>query len=226
MSRTTPQPWGSLSWPNRISLLRLLLTGPFIVLVLNQRQWVAGPWSWARHVGLVILIVMALSDIADGVLARRLNAKTRLGAILDPLADKILIVSAVVLLSLRGSAPSDELALPNWVVVAVVGKDLWVVIGCLVVYLATDRLRVLPTAAGKACTVGQLCMVGYVLAAPDLDYLVNGLGRWGVRIMAWVAAGLCVLAIISYTRLGLSFLAAEGKPLENDDKRKADDRDR
>jgi cardiolipin synthase len=211
-----------LSWPNRITLLRLLLVGPFIVLLLNQRQWFG-----ARHLALAIFLVMAVSDFADGMLARRLNAKSRLGAILDPLADKALIVSAVFLLSAESLAPeaSRPLALPNWVVVAVVGKDLWVVIGCMVVYLVTDRLHVHPTRAGKAATAGQLVLLGYALLAPDVERLAAHAGRAGILALSWAVAALSVLAIISYTRLGLRFVLTEGKPLE-DNGTKANPRDR
>ncbi|MGB2823541.1 MAG: CDP-alcohol phosphatidyltransferase family protein [Phycisphaerae bacterium] len=201
--------WKALSWPNRISLLRLVLIWPFVVLLLNQQEL-----PWARHAALAIFIVMAFSDFLDGLLARRLNAMSRLGAILDPLADKGLIICSVVVLSMPAAA-ADGLRLPNWVVVAVVGKDLWVIVGTVVVYLVTDRLRVHPTFAGKACTFGQLVMVGYTLLAPDMDRLLDGLGHWGILAVGWAVVGLSVLAIISYTRLGLSFTMAEGKPLED-----------
>jgi len=209
MSNATGKIWKALSWPNRISLLRLVLIWPFIVLLLNRQEL-----PWARHAALAIFVVVALSDFVDGLLARRLNAKTRLGAILDPLADKGLIICAVVVLSLQNPSAAG-LRLPNWVVVAVVGKDLWVIVGTVVVYLVTDRLRVQPTIAGKTCTAGQLLMVGYTLLAPDLDHLWNGLGRWGILVVSWAVVALSVLAIISYTRLGLSFTMAEGKPLED-----------
>jgi cardiolipin synthase len=214
VNETASKPWRALSWPNRISLLRLLLIWPFTVLLLNGPQW-----PWARHAALAIFVVMAVSDMVDGMLARRLNAKTRLGAILDPLADKALIICSVVLLS-RRSAAADGMGLPNWVVVAVVGKDLWVVIGCLVVFLVTDRLRVQPTRAGKVCTFAQLVMVGYTLMAPDLERLATGLGSWGILLAGWAVAVLSVAAIISYTRLGLSFTIAEGKPLEDNGREK------
>jgi cardiolipin synthase len=216
VNRTRRKIWKALSWPNRISLVRLLLVWPFVVLLLNQREL-----SWARHLALAIFIVMAFSDLVDGLLARRLNAKSRLGAILDPLADKSLIISAVVVLSLPPTA-ADGLRLPNWVVVAVVGKDLWVIAGTIVVYLVTDRLHVQPTFAGKACTFGQFVLVGYTLLAPDLDRLLEGLGRWGILAAGWAVAILSVLAIISYTRLGLSFTMAEGKPLEEGGNRTGD----
>ena len=109
------KPWMSLNWPNRISLLRLLLVPPFVVLLMHQRQW-----PTARYIALVIFSAMAFSDLADGLMARRFNAKTRLGAILDPLADKVLIICAAVLLSLPNSAVEGA-KLADWVVVAIVG---------------------------------------------------------------------------------------------------------
>jgi hypothetical protein len=81
--------------------------------------------------------------------------------------------------------------------------------------LATDRFRVRPTAFGKLCTVGQVVMVAFVLTAPDLNYLRAGLGTWMAGTMADVVAVLCLLAGISYTRLGLAFIAEGQKPLEH-----------
>lgn len=209
------RPWGSLSWPNRISILRLLLVAPFVVLLMNQNQ---PEWGFARHTAVGIFVAMALSDWIDGVLARKLNARTRLGAILDPLADKTLIICAAVLLSLPESAvPSAPL--PGWVVVAIVGKDLWVTIGFVVVYLVTDRFHIQPTFAGKLCTVGQIWLVGLTLIAPDLDLIGAQAGSWAAAIMAWVAAALCVLAVVSYLRLGLRFVATGQKPIENSQQR-------
>jgi CDP-diacylglycerol--glycerol-3-phosphate 3-phosphatidyltransferase len=206
------KPWGALSWPNRISILRLLLVGPFVVLLLNQRQW----GHVARYTGLGIFLVMAFSDFLDGVLARRLDSKTRLGSILDPLADKTLIIFSVLLLARQESAVPGA-KLPNWVVVAVVAKDLWVIVGFVVVYLVTDRFRVRPTLAGKASTAGQLVMVICVLLAPELDRLGCGSLRAG-RALLWVTScgvvGLSVLAIMAYTRLGLGFIVEGQKPLD------------
>jgi len=211
MNPSHAKAWASLSWPNRISILRLLLVAPFIVLLMNQR---APDWPGARYGALAIFILMAVSDLIDGLLARRLHAKTRLGAILDPLADKVLVICSAVLLSIpRSAIPGAQLS--NWVVVAIVGKDLWVIIGCVVVYLVTDRLRVQPTFSGKTCTFGQLIMVGLTLIAPDLNRLVGSLGSGLAAAVSWIIAGMCVWAVISYTRLGLSFIAAEQKPLEN-----------
>ena len=205
------RPWRALNWPNRISLIRLLLVGPFIVLVMNQND---PAWWWARHAAMAIFLVTAVSDYLDGMLARRLNQRTRLGAILDPLADKVLIICSAVLLALPESAVHDGVHLPGWVVVAIVGKDLYVMIGFVVIYLVTDRFRVQPTVFGKATTVGQLAMVMAVLASPDLNRLGEGLGTAFAVACYWAVAVLVVLAIVSYTRLGLSFVAEGQQPLD------------
>lgn len=200
--------WRALNWPNRISLVRLMLVAPFVWLVMNQHHWLV-----ARYVALGIFVVMAVSDFLDGMLARRTNARTRLGAILDPLADKVLIIFSVILLSMSDfQVPGFRL--PDYVVVAIVGKDLWVIGGFVVVYLVTDRFRVRPTKAGKASTVGQLAMVMAVLISPDLNRLAGGLGCRLALGMSWLAAGLSVLAVVSYTRLGLGFIIHEDKPLD------------
>ncbi|MCJ7543579.1 MAG: CDP-alcohol phosphatidyltransferase family protein, partial [Phycisphaerae bacterium] len=64
------KPWKHLNWPNRISLIRLLLVAPFVILLVNQRTW-----PHARYAAAVIFAAMAASDFLDGVLARRLNAR-------------------------------------------------------------------------------------------------------------------------------------------------------
>jgi cardiolipin synthase len=208
LSESEVKPWGSLNWPNRISLLRLLLVAPFIMLVLNQ-----GTWFHARHFALLIFVVLGLSDLLDGVLARRMGQRTRLGAILDPLADKALIICSVVLLSLPGSA-ADGLRISNWVVVVIVGKDLWVILGFIVIYLVTDRFRVHPTGPGKAAAFAQLVMVGLFLIGPDLNALHPELGTRLARGGSWIVAVLSLIAGIGYTRLGLSFLVEEQKPMD------------
>ena len=182
---------------------------------MNQHDWHWGQWYWGRHAALGVFVVMAASDLLDGLLARRLDLRTRLGAILDPLADKTLIICSVLLLAWdRAAVPGHKL--PNWVVIAVVGKDLWVIGGFLVVYLVTDRFRIRPTLAGKAATFGQLVMVTGVLLSPDLDKLGAGVpvGSYLVTFTTWAVAALSVLAIISYTRLGLRFVVEEEKPLD------------
>jgi len=195
------RPWAYLSWPNRITMVRLLLVAPFVVLMQHHREH-----PGYRYLALGIFMSMALSDAVDGILARRLNRKTRLGAVLDPLADKTLIICAAVLLSLPHSAVPGA-RLPDWVVVMIVGKDLWLLLGFAVVFMVTGRMRVAPTRLGKATTAAQLCMVSAVLLSPDLNRLGGQLGLRLAQGLWWAVSILCALAAVGYTRLGLSFVA-------------------
>jgi len=199
------RPWAYLSWPNRITLVRLLLVAPFVVLMQRQQSR-----DLFRYLAVIIFLVMALSDLADGFLARRLNRKSRLGAILDPLADKTLITCAALLLSLPHSSVRDA-KLPAWVVVLIVGKDLWVVVGFAVLFLLTGTVRVLPIRAGKACTAGQILMVLAILVSPELNAVGFPLGLRVAQVLWWAVAVFCVWAVVGYTRVGLTFLA-ESEP--------------
>jgi len=194
-------PWAYLSWPNRITLLRLVLVAPFVVLMLHQQQHMA-----YRYVALGIFLAMAGSDAIDGIAARRMGHASRLGAILDPLADKTLIICAAVLLALPGSKVTAA-PLPRWVAVMIIGKDLWVLVGFVVVFLLTGKVRVRPTGSGKLCTVAQLVMVSAILISPDLNRLGLRAGFQLARATWFAAAALCLMAVVSYTLLGLSFLA-------------------
>ena len=215
---TTVKPWASLNWPNRISIIRLLLIPPFVVLMLNHREW----GDWSRLMAFGIFIVMGLSDFVDGQLARRLNERTRLGAILDPLADKCLIITSVILLAHPDTAVEGA-RLSNWVVVAVIGKDLWVILGFLVVYLVTDRFLVSPSVFGKASTFAQLLMVCLVLVAPDVNRLWGPLGTQLAAGASYLVVAACVVAMVGYTRTGLSFVIEKGRLLEDGRKETASD---
>jgi cardiolipin synthase (CMP-forming) len=202
---THAKAWAYLNWPNRISLLRLLLIAPFIILLLHQQSVPS-----YRYFALGIFVIMGISDALDGYLARRLSCKSRLGAVLDPLADKALIICSAVLLTLPGSCVPNA-QLPDWVVVLIVGKDLWVVLGFLLLFLATGHLRVHPTRAGKLSTAGQLVMVTAILLSPDLDRFGAGygapLGQWLAMGLWWLVGALSVAAIVSYTRMGVAVVA-------------------
>jgi CDP-diacylglycerol--glycerol-3-phosphate 3-phosphatidyltransferase len=200
-----------LNWPNRISLMRLLLVPPFVILMTHQND--PGRQPLFRLLALGLFCLMAASDWLDGYLARHKGMVTRLGAFLDPIADKALIIAAVVPLSLPHSAVPG-LELPDWVVVAIIGKDLWVVIGFIVVTLITGKAHVRPTLFGKMCTTVQLAMVAVVLASPELDRLAANLGRYAAMTLWGVVCTLSVLAVISYTRIGLVFIGHENQSPE------------
>ncbi len=192
--------WRQLSWPNRISLMRLAGIGPFVVLLLHQ-----GEWPWARHAALALFVAMGLSDALDGHLARRNGQTSRLGTILDPLADKLLINSAVILLVTdAGGVPG--VPLDDWVAVAVVAKDIWVVLGFAVVFLVTGRRHGRPTWAGKGSTLVQIVTVSVVLVGPEINAVAAGLGSALARGLGWAVVLFAALCVVSYSRQGLAEL--------------------
>jgi len=137
-----------LNLPNLISLGRLLLVPLAISLILEGSYWGA---FW-------IFVVAGVSDALDGFIAKRFNRRTRLGALLDPVADKVLLVSVYVTLGIAGQ-------LWAWLVVLVVFRDVMIVGGFLLLQaIATISKPFQPLFISKVNTGVQVALVGYVLA--------------------------------------------------------------
>ena len=109
-----------LSWATRITILRILLIIPFVscMLKINDTEYS----NVMRYIAICIFLFMAISDAIDGYMARRKRQITRLGAFLDPMADKLLITSACLLL-ISQRAGIKEFPLPSLVVVLIISKD-------------------------------------------------------------------------------------------------------
>ncbi len=207
-----------LSWPTRITLLRILLLVPFVSCMLNINDPTLSQTTrmLLRYVATGIYVLMAASDALDGYLARRRKEVTKLGAFLDPLADKLLITSACLLLiSERGHV--GRFLLPPTVVVLIIGKDLFLVIGFLIVYLITSHIHIAPVFLGKLATALQLVMVALVLLAPEISPLIPGYDRF-LGVLWWSAAGAAILATLVYIRNGSRYIEhferAQGKSAE------------
>src|SRR5207253_955386 len=128
-----------MNLPNSLTVLRIILI-PFFVGFL-----IYGHYGLA----LLTLIVAGITDILDGVIARMANQRTKLGAYLDPLADKLLLTSAFVTLSVLH-------LVPVWVAIVVVSRDLVIVAGTLLLHVTQTPIEVVPTALGKGTTLAQL----------------------------------------------------------------------
>ena len=187
-----------LNWPNRITIARILLVAPLVICLLNINIG----WSGWRHLALGLFTVMALSDALDGFLARRLKEETPLGRFLDPVADKLLITSAIVLLAVEATAVPG-FKLPSWVPVIAVGKEVLTLIGFGLVYVVTGEFFVRPRVFGKACSLVQLLMIAFCLLAPDLPPILQR--PWGA--LYWLASGLAIVAVVDYLRIGNRFAA-------------------
>ena len=199
------KPWSYLTWPNRITMLRLLLVPPFVVVMQHQQSD-----RIYRYAATGLFSIMVLSDLLDGFLARRLHCQTKLGAILDPLADKALMMCAAILLSLPHSAVVGN-KLPDCVVVMIVGKDLWIITWFVITFMLAGRTWSAPSTSSKLCTAAQAVMIITILVSPELNWLVDNLGKYLAQVLWWITALLCVLAATSYTRMGLAVIGQSEK---------------
>ncbi|MCP4711176.1 MAG: hypothetical protein GY869_21360, partial [Planctomycetes bacterium] len=175
---------------------------PFVIAMLRLNDPEYMPWS--RYAALAIFLVMAASDALDGYLARKLNCASLLGAFLDPLADKLMIVSSCLLLS-AGPSAIHGLELPSAVVVIIIGKDLYTILGFVIVYLITNEVTIVPARAGKLCTAFQIAMVTGILISPNVMVVFAGF-KYVVIALWWSAAAFAVITTITYTRNGSRIL--------------------
>jgi cardiolipin synthase len=142
-----------LNLPNLISLGRLFLVPLAIWLILAGRY---GAAFW-------VFVAAGISDGLDGFIAKRFDRRTRLGALLDPVADKVLLVSVYVTLGIAGQ-------LPTWLVILVVFRDVMIVGGFLLIQAIAVARPVQPLFISKVNTGAQIALVGFVLARCGLGY--------------------------------------------------------
>lgn len=142
-----------MNLPNYITLSRIILIPFFINLMIYDYHGAA----------LVVFAIACATDALDGMIARLTNTMTEFGAFLDPIADKLLIVSAFVTLVLMGM-------LPIWLVIVVVSRDIILVLGSLVMYFMEYEFKARPSLVGKATTVFQLLVVTFSLVAQAYGY--------------------------------------------------------
>lgn len=140
--------------PNLITLIRILLTPIFVIYVINDQLLN----------GLVVLVICGISDGVDGMVARLFNQKSRLGTFIDPLADKIILVSAFISLSIRGF-------LPPWLTVVAISRDLLIMTGVFIIYLTGIELKIKPVLSSKVTTCLQFITVIAVLSREYLTFL-------------------------------------------------------
>ncbi len=141
---------------NKVTISRILLVPVFIVQILYYYK---NGEEIHRVAGLLCFAVASVLDGVDGYIARRYNQRSELGAILDPLGDKLLLVSGVVLLSLRSSANVNLVRIPLWVTATIISRDVVILIGMVVIHMTCGKVAVRPRIVGKVATVLQMIMV-------------------------------------------------------------------
>lgn len=195
-----------LSWANRITILRILLIAPFVscMLQINDPALSEHVRHLIRYAAVAVFLLMAVSDGIDGYLARKNGHATKLGSFLDPTADKLLITAACLLLASRYSGVNGFL-LPPTVVVLIIGKDVILLIGFVIIFFLTGKLRVVPVFAGKAATALQLSMVAAILIAPEVSSVFHG-WVYFLHVLWWAAALAALVATLVYIRNGSRFI--------------------
>ncbi len=142
MSRASSVADIPINLPNSLTVLRILLVPVFVGLLLYEHYDIA----------LITLLIAALTDMLDGMIARITDQQTRLGEYLDPLADKLLLMSAIITLSVLHF-------IPLWAVIVVVSRDAILLTGTLVANLSETDINISPTVLGKGTTFAQICYV-------------------------------------------------------------------
>jgi CDP-diacylglycerol--glycerol-3-phosphate 3-phosphatidyltransferase len=154
---------------NKVTILRILLIPFFVVEVL---YYVRDGGELHRLLAILTFAIASICDGVDGYIARRYNQRSELGAILDPLADKLLLVSGIVVLSFNHGANLHSV--PLWLPVTIIGRDSVVLIGLAVIYVTVGKVTVRPRILGKVATVLQMIVVLWIL----LKWPEGWLARW------------------------------------------------
>ncbi len=160
---------------NKITILRILLIPFFVVEVLYYVE----TGNEVNHLlAILTFAITAILDGVDGYIARRYNQKSELGAMLDPLADKLLLLSGIVLLSFDHSPYLGRV--PLWLTGTVIGRDLLLLIGIAVIRLTVGKVKVRPRVFGKIATVLQMIVVIWILLDWDRDLNARWLRVWTI----------------------------------------------
>jgi CDP-diacylglycerol--glycerol-3-phosphate 3-phosphatidyltransferase len=175
---------------NKISTFRILSV-PFFIACLVY--YIPGK-EYLINIALAIFILGVISDGLDGFIARKAKLQSKAGLILDPLGDKLLLISAFIFLS-----PMSKLGLtfPLWVSFIVISRDLIIILGAVVIYMVKQNLEVYPTKWGKFTTTFQMLSVIAVL----LQW------KWAVLIW-WLAVIFTVISGSDYVKRGFKILYA------------------
>jgi cardiolipin synthase (CMP-forming) len=190
---------------NKITIVRIAMIPAFVLMAIYYGQSIqrGAPLEWQRFTAIIIFLVAAVSDGLDGYIARRYNQRSALGAILDPIADKGLLLSGIITLSISNWSEIDPEygRFPAWFPVLVITRDVVILVGSAVLHVLVGKVRVKPSWTGKVATVLQMAAIAWVmlqLRFLPLFYIV-------------VAAGLFTLISgVIYVMDGIRQLQAEG----------------
>lgn len=163
--------------PNLISVCRLLAV-PFIIWLISIQHYSSAFW---------IFLLAGVSDGVDGFIAKRFNQTTELGAYLDPIADKVMLVAVFLSLGIQG-------LLPLWLVILVISRDLLIVGAVMLSWVLHQPIQVKPLMVSKANTVSQIVLVCLVMAAMGFELELG----FVVTLTVFLTAALTLLSTLAY----------------------------
>ena len=167
------------------------------------------PQMWQRYAAVIIFLVAAASDGIDGYVARRFNQKSQLGAILDPIADKGLLLSGIITLSFT----NWDLRLPIWFAVIVIARDVVIIIGTALLHLMNGNVSVKPSWIGKVATVLQMSALACVMLHPAFATAGLHFGSYTFSffgILVFLAGSFTAVSGFGYVMDGLRQLHDKG----------------
>ncbi len=194
---------------NKITIGRILMIPLFVMMALYYGHSVAhgAAEEWMRWTAITLFTIAAASDGIDGYIARRFNQMSKLGVILDPIADKGLLLAGI--LTLSNSHWHYEF--PLWFPVLVISRDAVILTGTLALHYLLGSVKVSPSLLGKTATVTQMIAIGCVML--QWNPALGTLGPWSVAFLDLpiLAAGFFTLASgLFYVRLGIRLLHSAG----------------
>src|SRR6184192_1281909 len=190
---------------NKITVVRILMIPVFVTMAIYYGQSIqrGEPLEWQRFTAIAIFLVAAVSDGLDGYVARRYKQRSALGAILDPIADKGLLLSAIITLSISNWSDIDPEygRFPAWFPVLVITRDAVILVGAGILHLLNGKVHVKPSWTGKVATVLQMGAIAWVML--QLHFLS--------LLYVVIAAGVFTfISGIIYVMDGVRQLQAEG----------------
>ncbi len=178
-----------MNLPNKLTVFRVILIIPFVLLMLGSHaQWgwfmavFGGIVDYADYIALVIFIIASLTDMLDGKIARKYNLVTNFGKFMDPLADKLLVCSAMICL-----IELDRI--PAWIVIIIISRE-FIISGFRLV-AADNRVVIAASYWGKFKTTFQMVMVCLMIA--DIEALAIL-----TQIVMWIAVVLTIISLVDY----------------------------
>jgi len=195
---------------NKITIGRILLIPFFVLMALYYGRSVSHghPQEWMRATAIAIFVIAAASDGIDGYIARRYNQMSKLGTVLDPMADKGLLLAGILTLSFG----NWQYEFPLWFPVLVIARDIAIVTGVLAVYFINGDARVRPSWMGKTATVTQMVAIGCTMLFTGHEWKARIAGHEVafLDMPVFVAGFFTLVSGLLYIRDGIRQLHAKG----------------